>query len=268
MKRRSSSSKKMKFRSFGESISRLFFFMVKAVPAFALIFLIFWIFSEARQFLYADSHFQVASFKIFPKGILTQDEYNRIEKEIGGKNLLTVDLKNISSFIKRNPYVKNVNVSRKLPQEIEIVIEPRRPLAELHLTQTGETYTLDQDGVVMSVNKIPNTNAVQLYHLFYPKKKLSLLDHYQSDSFKKLPIFLNAFKENSVTKQEILRDVSIDHLGNFSAHLHDGLELKVCQDFISNLQKLSPIANVLRTDERNALSYVDLCLSDVVVQRK
>ena len=54
----------------------------------------------------------------------------------------------------------------------------------------------------------------------------------------------------------------------FSIFLVNGPELRICQNPALNLQKLNAVGNLLVPEERQKLSYIDLCLNDVVVQEK
>ncbi len=269
MKRRGISVRKFGFHKILlELFSWVFGIFFKCLPITIFIALLYFTFFGVRETLFADPYFQVSLLKVFPKGILTSDEYRDLEREAGGKNLLHINLERVSSVIKSNPNIKYASIVRRLPNELEIYITPRIPLTELHLTPKGESYVMDDEGIVMSVSKSPNYNLIQFSNYYYPKKKLEVLEKYQHDSLKKLPKVLQAFQENDVSKREKIDMISVDHLGNFSIFLVDGPELRICENVKANLLKLGPIANILKTDERYQLAYIDLCLNDVVVQRK
>ena len=226
------------------------------------------LFFGARESLYADPYFQVQTLTVFPKDVLMNEQYAKLEREVGGKNLLNLNLTRLVSLILSDPHIKSANLLRRLPNELEIVLTPRKPLVQLVFSPRGPFYTIDEEGVVMAISRTPNPVLIQALNEHYPHKKLDIFDRYQDGSLTKIPGLLNAFQKNQMTQSERMNSVSVDHLGNFSIVLSDGLELRVCTDVESNLKKLAAAPNLLTGEARNQLAYIDLCLKDVVVRKK
>ncbi len=264
-----SGSKKFSFlRDVFEAFNWCLGLFWKAAPLLILTAAVYSGFFGIRNVLYADPYFQINVLKVFPKGVLTSDEYTGFEREIRGRSLLGINLERLSSVIKSNPRVKRVSILRHLPAELEIFIVPRDPIASLALSPKGEFYTIDDDGVVMAISKSPAPDLIQFSNYYYSHKKLDVFDKYRDASIKALPVILKAFRENEVTKEEIIRTISMDPLGNFSIGLMGGPTLRVCDDIALGLQKLSATRNLLAPPERGRIVNIDLCLNDVVVERK
>src|SRR3989338_7154220 len=122
--------------------------------------------------------------------------------------------------------------------------------------------------MVMAVSKSRAPHLIQLSNYYYSRKTLDVFDQYRDYSIKKLSVILKAFRGNEVTKGEQIESISVDHLGNFSILLAGGPALRVCDEISANLLKLSATRNLLTPPERSRIAYIDLCLNDVVVQRK
>ena len=266
MKRRSSKRKFSVFKFIWEPFSWVVDLTWEKMPILLFVSVILFSFFGIRKVLYADPNFQITSVKIYPNGVLTPTQYHQVEHECSGQNLLTADLNKIADLIKTNPFVKGVNVRRKLPNELEILLIARQPVAELQLTPTGDIYMLDQEGIVMAVSKNPRPDILDVTHFDYQRKKLDLFERYGEESFQKIPALIKLLSENSVTRSERVQRIAIDHLGNFIVYLTNGPAIRTCADGISEIQKLNAMSRLFQTSERNRIGLVDVCGKDVVVQ--
>ena len=268
MKRRSGGGYK-KFslgKFFFELLRSVFQFVWKGLPYGSAFIIFYFAFFGTHHLLHADSYFHVTVLKVFPKGILTSEEYSMLERKCRDANILDFDLTRLSNFIKTDPRVKQVTVYRHLPNELEVFMVPRKPLAQLHFSPKGDFYTIDEEGIVMEKTRFPTSGLIVLNHYDYPRKNLNMFDQYQFDAFRKFPNIISALKQNEVTKSESISEMSVDHLGNYSIFLTNGPELRICQDAAENLRKLNVMNHLIVTNEREKIEYIDLCLDNVVVQ--
>lgn len=266
--KRSGRKKILVFRTFSEFSTKGFEFLLRSIPTLVFFASLLFVSLRVRDSLYADHYFQASTIKIFPKGVLSPVEYAQLEKECRNQNLLRINLKHLEKIVAANPEVKKVKIERKLPGELSVFVVPRKPAVELSVSPKGEYYTVDEEGVVMSVNKTPNSKMIQWNHYNYRQKKLKVFDVYKDLSLKQLPAIIQAFQENEATKNEKIAAVNVDHLGEFSVKLQNGPEIKICEDPREALKKISAMGNLLYGEERNKVLYMNLCLNDVVVQYK
>ena len=67
--------------------------------------------------------------------------------EVEGKNFLTIKLPETAQKIARNPWIKRVDLRRKLPGEICITVEERTPFAYVQLNNSMNL--VDEEGVII-----------------------------------------------------------------------------------------------------------------------
>ncbi len=266
MKRRSS---KRRFSFFSFLIRPFLWvigFMWEKIAFFLFAGAVLLSFFGIREILYADSYFQVASVKIYPNGILTPVQYQQVEKECTGQNLLKLDFKHLITITKANPYVKDVKIRRKLPGELEILLGVRKAVAELQLVPNGEFYTVDEEGVVVSALKNSLADTLRLTHYDYQKKRMDLFESYNKEKIQQVMSLLQAFNQHTIMKNEKVEHIAIDHLGNLTVYLLNGPAIRTCGNATFELQKLNAMQHLFQGDERNRLASLDVCGKDVVAQ--
>jgi len=224
----------------------------------------FWV----RQALYADPYFGIDTVRIFPRGILSESEYTRIEKASIGKNLLTFNLDSLSSLIELNPKVKRATVIRQLPNELDIYMVPRKPELQLQVAPRGNFYLLGTDNTVMAINEDPDPKHILLMDYHYPQKKLSLFEKYQPKARLLIERVLETWPTSEATKREVMQRMSLDHLGNLSVHLLNGPELIFGESGVDHFRKLEAVRHLLEGAERQNLVYIDLRYADVVIKKR
>jgi cell division septal protein FtsQ len=95
-----------------------------------------------------------------------------IEKNIEGKSLLTLDIKNIcKEIMRKHPEFKKVNLLRVFPSSLKIEIEERIPFAQW---KDRMFYLLDREGVIISEpNRTPFAGfiPIEITNYRHPLKK-------------------------------------------------------------------------------------------------
>ncbi|MBI4388218.1 MAG: hypothetical protein HY582_04175 [Candidatus Omnitrophica bacterium] len=266
MKRRSSKSRFSLFDFLIKPFLWVIGFVWEKIAAVLFAAVVLLAFFGIREVLYADPYFQVASVKIYPNGILTSSQYQQVEKECTGQNLLKLDFKHLIIVAKANPYVKDVKIRRKLPGELEILLGVRKAAAELQLVPKGEFYTVDEEGVVVSTSKNSQIDTLILTHYDYKKKRLDLFERYNEEGIHRALGLFQAFKQHEIMKNEKVEHIAIDHLGNLTVYLVNGPAIRTCGNATFELQKLNAMHHLFQGEERNRIGSVDACGKDVVVQ--
>ncbi len=251
-----------------EKIFLLFFLLWKSIPILIIAAIFYFSFFGVKDLLSADSHFQIASLKIFPRGILTDQEYQALERRSTGVNLLKADLRTLRAMIETNPKVKQADVVRKLPNELEITLTPRKVAMQFRTSPRGPFYTLGEDAVVMSSADSRDLSLIEFSNFDYAAKRLSPLDRYSDPSWHKLQSILDSLKKHDATKREKVDRVSVDKTGNFTVSFVGGLELVLRDTSDMTNQKMIALGNLLASPERDLIAYIDLRHLDIILKYK
>lgn len=107
--------------------------------AFFIGIAIFW------NFLLRSPYLLVKEVKVKGGQKVSANEVLRLSKINPGSDILTLNLKEISAKIKKNPWIDEVRVSRRFPNQIEIEIKERKPLALINL---DTLYLVDSKGII------------------------------------------------------------------------------------------------------------------------
>lgn len=113
-------------------LQSLFFIMVLLTAAYVL----------ARS-----SVFEVSQIKVAGNDTLSSDRIIAASGINPGENIFKLDLKASSLKLKSNPFIKKAELTRKLPDTVEIQLEERRPRAVLPFE--GGFVQVDEEGVCL-----------------------------------------------------------------------------------------------------------------------
>ncbi len=269
MARRGSASKiRLSLTSVARFVWGLLKLTWRSLPAIGVAGFFYFSFFGIQHLLSADPYFQIQALRIFPKGVLSLGEYDQLEKMCTGANLLTIDLNRLAAFVRRNPNVKNVQVVRHLPNELEIFMVPRKPQFQLWLGPRARFYTIDEDGAVVKVVDRLDPSLLLIEHPSYAKKALAPLEQYKPIFWEKFLEVVRIFRTHAATKDERIRKVTIDPNAHFSFLLANGPVIRIAEIADYTDEKGVALAKMLRSEERQRLDYVDLRHQDIVVRFK
>ncbi|MFC1479899.1 cell division protein FtsQ/DivIB, partial [Candidatus Omnitrophota bacterium] len=107
-------------------------------------------FLGARHFFLNSQFFTVKEIAVNEfRGSSFIEGKQTLEKLYVGQNIFTVDLKQAQAMIKKDfPELRKVEVRRNLPDELEIDILSRKPIAVI---AAGKGIIIDREGVVLAV---------------------------------------------------------------------------------------------------------------------
>ncbi len=145
------SKRKLKTRAAGHPVYGFFFkvfkickliftvcFGLAALAAFSFFLII------GYQQLVHSPYFQVKNVVIKNLNRVSEDEVLELTGLNKPANILAVKLRVMAENLKNHPWIKNVSLTRKMPDTIIVEIEERRPKALIRL---GDIYYLDESGV-------------------------------------------------------------------------------------------------------------------------
>lgn len=252
-------------RKFGITFFKL---TLKFVPSGLMIGAICFIFFGVRRMLHADPYFQVERITVFPSGILAASERQFLERQTSSRSLLEVDLKEISRSLERNPKVKRAEITRSLPNQLNVFLTMRVPFIQVQLKPGGSYFSVAQDQLVLSSQDSPKPDLMILEDFNSEKKSYSVGALYQNKHFHWLFDAFESIKTNPIFSAETVSKLAMDQLGNVTLILKDGLELRAGNKLELSEGARMVLSSLLKSPERSQILYVDLRYRDIIVKKK
>ncbi len=226
------------------------------------------VFLGVRGRLYADPYFQIERVSVYPHHLLSGAEQRFLESALQRKNLFRVDLSAISRELEKNPAIQRAEVIRAFPDQLKVFLTPRIPFVQVRNAPRGPTYFVSEDRIIVSVSKAPNHSFRVVEDFGRGKKSYTAGMVYPSPYFAEWRRFFEWFEQDPLLKSEPVSRFSVDHLGNMTAVLRDGIELRFGR-FPGFQENASAILRpLLRSEEREKVLYVDFRYQDVIVKKK
>jgi len=95
----------------------------------------------------ASTYFCVKTIEVRGARRASADEVTRLGESAQGRNIFTVDLRELDRLAAGQPWVKSARTRRELPDRLVVDVTERRASALLHL---GYLYLVDEDGQVFT----------------------------------------------------------------------------------------------------------------------
>ena len=181
-----------------------------------------------------------------------------------GRNIFSVNIASLASSIKRdNPVIKQAIVRRILPNELEIQIVPRVPVAKVKLRGY---FPIDRTGMVLSQDlksgALPVIMGLSLW--LQPRVGEQLKNRELEKAFQ----LLDALEESAISAEHNVTAIDISNQRNISLYLENGIEVKIGgEDFPARLKKLRKTFSNPNLDT-DSVKYIDLRFRDVVIGPK
>lgn len=116
-----------------------------------LKFCIFVALCVGMYYFFTSDIFDIQKIKVENNAYYTVEQVVEMSGLKTGKNIFKVSVRNAKQKLLKDPYIKNVNVHRRLPGKVIIDVEERKEYAAV---PSGETYILiDEDGLVLRKTK-------------------------------------------------------------------------------------------------------------------
>jgi len=264
-RRRSSGWNASSFRRLGTSLVQG---VLITVPFVILFGVIAFLMVGVKGMLHADPYFQVTRVTVFPSGILSESEIRFLETATRDRNLIEINLKDMSQKLERNPRVKRAEVRRIFPQDINIMVTPREPLLQVQFRKNGRIYVVGRDQVVMSVSQHADPELIVLEDFSASKKSYSPGTLYQRKHFERVSELLATLQNDPVLRTESVSRVGLDRLGNWTLILSDGIEIRLGKDSDLSQEKRTVLKTILKSKERGNLLYIDTRYQDILIKNK
>ena len=222
-----------------------------------------------RTFLYHSGYFtlrKVNTESLFLDSKATYSINNQILKAYGGRNIFGIPLQGISESLKRiYPDSKDISVSLRLPDRLNIAVRFRRPVA---LVRDTKLYPIDDEGIVLpsvGVAYLKDLPVIEGAGIKYGERKG------KKSSSERVKLALGLLKE--IRASQYLTDygiVSINtaNTSNISYRMKNGIEVFAgSEDFDVRLGMLENTLRDPRLD-KDKIVYIDISTKDVVIGPK
>ena len=222
------------------------------------------------SFLHHSDYFVIRELKINLDDALPSREYNRLKRDVEGKNIFEVDIKKHANFIKtKHPEFQKVDLRRSFPNELLLVIDLRKPFARLRLNlarsfKKKSGYILvDEEGYVLpslktaQAKELPLIIGAETRTNFFGYKKC------KSKALLKALLLIKEIELSGISPKD---QITIDATDIKSlSFLLDEIEIRIGEEDFS--QRLWRLKTVLADFERREVRprYIDLRFGDPIV---
>jgi cell division septal protein FtsQ len=213
----------------------------------------FYTFQKALISLVEAKLFKIQDIALAPE--LTFIRSNHLDRLVG-QSIYRVDLASVATRLRvQYPEVENLQVLRKFPHTILIDAKRRRPLA--YMAMTGHDVLLDEDGIVLSYNALPQESLPFILGAKI-QKDVVLGRPLQTGDVRAALEIIHSLQKNQGLKDYRITTINVDNLSKIHFRLSNDVDVIIDREKIP--QKLSKLAIILSQGQLNAqeISYIDL----------
>ena len=196
-----------------------------------MIFLCFLIFvcSEKTLSLLKSSPYFVVKKITYSKSL---DFLNkRTLKQLEGKSLFDVDARVIQEKLQANhPYIAQLRVLKKFPDEIVILARRRRPFFQAKVR--GANVTLDREGVILAVSQDIDPKLPFVVGLDVKRADLSLGVRMESEKLKVAKEMIEQFRGNRRLGAYEIAEIDVGNLSAINFMISNNLKIIINRDEI------------------------------------
>jgi len=127
-----------------------------------LLVAVFILFTLLLVFFLNSDHFKVKTIAFNRTVHVSGKALSKAEKLLQGKNIFRAPVKKTVEVLLSDPWVKEVNIKRKLPDRIEVTVIERKPVAQIAFEEYY--YLISDDGMVLERRQSPE-DIVQIADL-------------------------------------------------------------------------------------------------------
>ncbi len=242
--------------------------LVKLLPLILVVGAIVAAVWGVRAALFSDTSFMIQKIDVRPAHELAPEKRQSLETRYLGKNLLRVDIQRIARDLEMDPEIKYANVIRRFPSTLEVDIKRRKSVAYIQFAPRSDYGLISDDGMILDVTSKPNPSAVLVEAFSMGVSKPGIGMQVKGQGYLELVRFLNAFWASPIAQNYSVLTAALDHLGNVSVTMSNGLVIRLGRNPYGRLEALGKIIPLLEDEDRSKIEYVDVQFDDVIVKRK
>ena len=132
---------------------KLFINGVKQVLKTALISFFALILILAGYYLYYETmtsaNFQISNFRIKGNSFLEKSQVVQLARQgVFGQNIFQANIQHVSDMLRDNPWIEMAEVSRKMPDSLQVKIKERIPFAKIEMIN-GKIFLIDRKAFLL-----------------------------------------------------------------------------------------------------------------------
>lgn len=208
--------------------------------------------------------FRLEKVRILNIGSLTSKQSFKFCELNKGENLITLDLVNVQQVIKRkHPEFKEVLVRRVLPNQIEVMLKRRTPVAQVAYSRYVQ---VDKDLVILpGSSRVPFKNLTIIDGVPVPAEGLYVGVMIQDAQTKKAIKLTDLVKRSNILRKHTLTKIDIGDPKNISLIVDSDIEIRIGSSHL--VERFKILGQTLKTIEldRSKIRYIDLRFDDVVI---
>ena len=238
-----------------------------AVPKFILIIFFFLVITAGAVFGVKYYFLNSPSFNVKKIAINKDKGYTfsagerKLKRLYSGKNIFTVDLEQVKMIIKNDfPQLRKVEVTRRLPDTLEVDIVSREPVA--YIASAGGVV-LDAEGVVLSVGNVPS-GLVKIKGISFFITRPSTGEKVGNKTLSTALVLLEGLKRKIRLRKGDLDYIDISDKNNIVISIQDVQVKMGIKDFS---RKIDDLREIMRDPQINMrdIKYIDLRFDSPVI---
>lgn len=234
---------------------------------FSTLFIYIFIIVVGLYFFLHSPLFSVKHIKVMGNNLLEEEKILSLSQLTTDQNIMKIKKEDIIKKISLHPFIKDVQIKRRLPNSVEIHIIERKPVGLLvcqdgfiQVSEEGYFLALIQD---IGEYSLPVINGIDLEELPGPGQLINNAG---------LTLALNIIKESPQNLLNNLVELNIENKSYILAYTIDGMEIRLgsLQNITDKLIDLSYILEDFHNRGINAKSieYLDLRFSGPPIIKK
>lgn len=241
---------------------------LKVLPVAIILFILGAGFCEIKEVLYADGGLSVQRVTVAPSQSISVLQYEKIQNQVLGKNILNIDLKKIANSLEKDPAIQSARVIRRLPSEIRIEVTKRHAVAYLRIGNQPRAGLISNDGIILDTVDTKDAMGLIIEIVGTNQTLPGIGQSFKSRAFFEAEDFLQAYNQNPFSQEEPITKIMLDPLGNVSIILKQGPEIRLGRRPMQRLDAFKKIKPLLESEMRSKIEYLDLQFDDVIVKQK
>ncbi len=220
------------------------------------------IFFGVRHFFYNSELFEIKEICVNVKSERSFDEdLNKLNEFYMGRNIFTVDLKQIQVIMKEDfPQFKEIEIRRNFPNMLEFDIVPRTAVAVI---DSVGGVVVDSEGIVLAVGE-STEEIVMIKGINFFLKMPEKGDRIKNGALRRALLLIRGLSKKGDVDTKNIDFINVHDRNNIQLSI-SGVVVKVGRD--NFVRKIDSLKEILNDPELNMkdLKYIDLRFEDAVL---
>lgn len=169
------------------------------------------------------SFFHISAIEVSGNEKIADDKLILASGIIIGENIFKINLKMAEENILQHPYIKDVDINRKLPDKIEIIVEERKEIAIIDYA--GSYIYVDEEGIILNIlSEKNNSQIVEINGIEINNPKVSQKVEFDNKEMEDKILEL-VIESRKLGLSDSLSTINFDENNKITFYLDDGGEV-------------------------------------------